>query len=201
MLKEWFNIKDVDRSLLMKMVMVHLVIIASANYLVQFSGTMFGYHFTWAMFVFPLVVIATDLTVRLTNKYQARAVIALAFPPAIIISALIADWRIGFASALAYLIGQLFDVSVFQKIRESFTEMWWVAPAISTVVANLVDTYLFFYAAFANHPTNEFMAANWLEIATVDVIFKIITSLVLFLPVYGVLLAYLKQKLAVSSAG
>jgi len=198
MLKEWFNIGDVDRSLLMKLVMVHLVIIAAANYIVQFSGTMFGYHFTWAMFIFPLVVIATDLTVRLTNKYQARAVIALAFPPAIVISALIADWRIGFASALAYLIGQMFDVSVFQRIREKFTDMWWVAPAISTVVANLVDTYLFFYAAFANHPTNEFMAANWLEIATVDVIFKIITSLVLFLPIYGVLLAHLRYKLAIS---
>jgi queuosine precursor transporter len=198
MLKEWFNIKDVDRSLLMKMVMVHLVIIASANYLVQFSGTMFGYHFTWAMFTFPLVVIATDLTVRLTNKYQARAVIAIAFPPAIIISALLADWRIGFASALAYLIGQMFDVSVFQRIRERFTDMWWVAPAISTVVANLVDTYLFFYAAFANHPTNEFMAANWVEIATVDVIFKIVISLVLFLPIYGVLLAHLKSKLSIS---
>lgn len=198
MLKEWFNIGDVDRSLLMKLVMVHLVIIAAANYIVQFSGTMFGYHFTWAMFIFPLVVIATDLTVRLTNKYQARAVIALAFPPAIVISALIADWRIGFASALAYLIGQLFDVSVFQRIREKFTDLWWVAPAISTVVANVVDTYLFFYAAFANHPTNEFMAANWLEIATVDVIFKIITSLVLFLPIYGVLLAHLRSKLAIS---
>lgn len=198
MLKEWFNIGDVDRSLLMKLVMVHLVIIAAANYIVQFSGTMFGYHFTWAMFIFPLVVIATDLTVRLTSKYQARAVIALAFPPAIVISALIADWRIGFASALAYLIGQMFDVSVFQRIREKFTDMWWVAPAISTVVANLVDTYLFFYAAFANHPTNEFMAANWLEIATVDVVFKIITSLVLFLPIYGVLLAHLRSKLAIS---
>tara|TARA_R100000951_G_scaffold13351_1_gene10579 strand:+ start:759 stop:1355 length:597 start_codon:yes stop_codon:yes gene_type:complete len=198
MLKEWFNIKDVDRSLLMKLVMVHLVIIASANYLVQFSGTMFGYHFTWAMFTFPLVVIATDLTVRLTNKYQARAVIAIAFPPAIIISALLADWRIGFASALAYLIGQMFDVSVFQRIRERFTDMWWVAPAISTIVANLVDTYLFFYAAFANHPTNEFMAANWVEIATVDVIFKIVISLVLFLPIYGVLLAHLKSKLSIS---
>ena len=201
MLKEWFNLQDVNRDLLYKLVALHLVIIAASNYIVQFSGTIFGYHFTWAMFVFPLVVIATDLTVRLTNKYQARSVVALAFPPAIVISAMLADWRIGFASALAYLIGQLFDVSVFQRIRERFTDMWWVAPAISTVVANVVDTYLFFYAAFSNHPTNEFMAANWLEIATVDVFFKIATSLVLFLPIYGVLLSHLKRKLNVSSVG
>lgn len=192
-----FNLEAVDRSLLWKLVLTHLVIIAASNYIVQFSGMIFGYHFTWAMFIFPLVVIATDLTVRLTNKYQARAVVALAFPPAIIISALIADWRIGFASALAYLVGQLFDVSVFQKIRESFTERWWVAPALSTFVANIVDTYLFFWAAFANG-NDEFMAANWLEIATVDVIFKIIVSFVMFLPIYGVLLRYLRGRMAVA---
>lgn len=195
-----FNLEAVDRSLLWKLVLTHLVIIAASNYIVQFSGMIFGYHFTWAMFIFPLVVIATDLTVRLTNKYQARAVVALAFPPAIVISALIADWRIGFASALAYLVGQLFDVSVFQKIREAFTERWWVAPAISTFVANIVDTYLFFWAAFANG-NDEFMAANWLEIATVDVIFKIIVSFVMFLPIYGVLLRYLRSRMEVGTGG
>lgn len=195
-----FNLEAVDRSLLWKLVLTHLVIIAASNYIVQFSGMIFGYHFTWAMFIFPLVVIATDLTVRLTNKYQARAVVALAFPPAIVISALIADWRIGFASALAYLVGQLFDVSVFQKIREAFTERWWVAPAISTFVANIVDTYLFFWAAFA-HGNDEFMAANWLEIATVDVIFKIIVSFVMFLPIYGILLSYLRTRMEVGTGG
>ena len=65
-----FNLEAVDRSLLWKLVLTHLVIIAASNYIVQFSGMIFGYHFTWAMFIFPLVVIATDLTIRLTNKYK-----------------------------------------------------------------------------------------------------------------------------------
>ena len=197
MLKQMFNLEAVDRSLLWKLVLTHLVIIAASNYIVQFSGMIFGYHFTWAMFIFPLVVIATDLTIRLTNKYQARMVVAIAFIPAIFISSYIATPMIGLASALAYLVGQLFDVSVFQKIREAFTERWWVAPAISTFVANIVDTYLFFWAAFANG-NDEFMTANWLEIATVDVIFKIIVSFVMFLPIYGVLLRYLRGRMAVA---
>lgn len=200
LLRQWFDFDEVDTSLLWKLVATHLIIIAASNYIVQFSGMIFGYHFTWAMFIFPLVVIATDLTVRLTNKYQARAVVALAFPPAIIISAMIADWRIGLASALAYLVGQLFDVSIFQKIREAFTEKWWVAPAISTFVANIIDTYLFFWAAFANG-NDEFMAANWLEIASVDVIFKIIVSFAMFLPIYGLLLRYLKGRLGELGTG
>lgn len=196
MLKSWFSFENVNRGLLVQLVWLHLCIIVASNYIVQFGGTFMGYHFTWAMFVFPLVVIATDLTVRLTNKYQARAVIAIAFPPAIIISAALADWRIGLASGFAYLIGQLFDVSVFQMVREKFTESWWVAPALSTFVANIVDTYLFFFAAFANHPTDEFMAANWVEIATIDLAFKVVVSFVFFLPVYGVLLARLRPKMA-----
>ena len=200
MLKQMFNLEAVDRSLLWKLVLTHLVIIAASNYIVQFSGMIFGYHFTWAMFIFPLVVIATDLTIRLTNKYQARMVVAIAFIPAIFISSYIATPMIGFASALAYLVGQLFDVSVFQKIREAFTERWWVAPAVSTFVANIVDTYLFFWAAFA-HGNDEFMAANWLEIATVDVIFKIIVSFVMFLPIYGVLLRYLRTRVEVGTGG
>ena len=198
MLNKIFNLKEVDKSLLWKLVLTHLVIIAASNYIVQFSGMIFGYYFTWAMFIFPLIVIATDLTIRLTNKYQARTVIAIAFIPAILISSYIATPMIGFASALAYLVGQFFDVSVFQKIREAFTERWWVAPAVSTFVANIVDTYLFFWAAFANS-SDEFMRANWLEIASVDVVFKIIVSFVMFLPIYGVLLRYLRTRVNVGT--
>jgi uncharacterized PurR-regulated membrane protein YhhQ (DUF165 family) len=192
------DFSQVNRSLMIKLALMHVFIIGLANYVVQFGGIIpiVDLKFTWGMFVFPLVVVATDLTVRLTNKYLARAVVGAAFVPAIIISGFIADWRIGFASAFAYLIGQLFDITIFQRIRERMTDMWWVAPALSTVVANVVDTYLFFWAAFAGG-TNEFMAANWLEIATVDVFFKIGTSLIVFLPVYGILLSYLRKRMLV----
>jgi len=192
------DFSQVNRSFMIKLALMHVFIIGLANYVVQFGGIIpiVDLKFTWGMFVFPLVVVATDLTVRLTNKYLARPVVGAAFVPAIIISGFIADWRIGFASAFAYLIGQLFDITIFQRIRERMTDMWWVAPALSTVVANVVDTYLFFWAAFAGG-TNEFMAANWLEIATVDVFFKIGTSLIVFLPVYGILLSYLRKRMLV----
>lgn len=202
MLKQYFDFANVDKSLLWKLVGLHVVIIALANYTVQFGGTLplIGAKFTWGMFVFPLIVVATDLTVRMTNKYLARSVVAMAFVPAIIVSAWIASPMIGFASALAYLLGQLLDVSVFQRIREKWTETWWVAPAISTVFANILDTYAFFYAAFANNTDIPFMQEHWLEIANTDVVFKIIVSFVLFLPVYGVLLAWLKNRVIVEAA-
>ena len=92
---------------------------------------------------FPAVILATDLTIRLSNPYNARIVVGLAYVPAILISVLMADWRIGMASGTAYLVGQLLDIAVFQKIRER-AKAWWPAPLISTLVANIIDTYTFF---------------------------------------------------------
>ena len=190
-------LKDIDKNLVLKLAVFHVIVIALANYTVQFTGTFLGKHFTYAMFIFPVVILATDLTIRLTNKSNARVIVALAYIPAILISAWLADWRIGIASGTAYLVGQLLDIFVFQKIREKSTA-WWPAPLISTFFANIIDTYTFFSVAFYNS-ADSFMAANWFEVATVDLIFKIVVSTLVFLPVYGFLLRFLGQKMGTSS--
>ena len=183
---------DINRGLVIRLVLLHVIIIALSNYMVQFTGAFAGYTFTWAMFVFPVVILATDLTVRLSNPRNARMVVGLAYVPAILISALMADWRIGMASGTAYLVGQLLDIAVFRKIRER-TGAWWPAPLISTLVANIIDTYTFFAVAF-HRSADEFMAVNWFGIATVDLCFKIVVSVVLFLPAYGALLGWLGDR-------
>ena len=187
------NFTEVDKATVAKLFLFHVFIIGLSNFLVQFPQEIMGVPFTWAMFTFPLVLVATDLTVRLTNKSNARAVIAMAFIPAILVSAELSTLRIGLASAFAYFIGQLFDVTVFQRIREKFSA-WWVAPFASSIFANLVDTYVFFSAAFYKSE-DPFMADNWLIIANNDVFFKIIVSLVIILPIYGIVLNYFLNKL------
>ena len=191
-MNKYLDFESIDRDLLLKLVGIHIVIIAIANYTVQFPITTFGLHWTPAMFFFPFTVVATDLAVRLTNKHLARGVIGTAFVPAILISAFLADWRIGLASGFAYAVGQLLDVSVFQKIRERF-DVWWAAPLVSTIAANIIDTYVFFGSAF-HGGEDEFMAENWVHIANVDLIMKIVVCIVVFLPIYGVLLKYLQEK-------
>ena len=148
-----------------------------------------------------LVVIATDLTVRLLGKQIARQTIAAAYPLAIIgsIAVVLAEgapgsvaMRIGFASATAYAIGTMLDVYVFQYIREGFKNNWWLAPAVSTIAANIIDTYTFFAVAF-NNSADEYMAANWMEIAGSQVVIKIAVGLLVFLPAYGILLNRLQK--------
>ncbi|MCH1929855.1 7-cyano-7-deazaguanine/7-aminomethyl-7-deazaguanine transporter [Shewanella sp. A25] len=204
------------RRALFLLVGFHILIISVSNYLVQLPFQLFGYHTTWGAFSFPFVYLATDLTVRIFGQGSARSIILKAMLPALVISYVIGvlfhqggfqgwdslgQWntfvfRIAFASFAAYLIGQLMDITVFARLRQ--TRSWWVAPAASTIVGNLVDTLVFFSVAFYAS-TDEFMAAHWPEIATVDYSFKLLVSLGLFLPAYGVLLKVLQDKILQTS--
>jgi len=195
-------LNGVDRALAFKLMLAHVLIIAVSNYIVQFKFSVFGAPLAWAAFTFPLVVVLTDLTVRLLGKETGRAVIALAFLPAIIVSMVVVKlggapdsvaFRIGLGSGMAYFISNLLDVYVFQYIREKYST-WWYAPTISAVASTFIDTYVFFFTAFA-YGANEFMAANWHIVATNNSISKILVSLVVILPAYGLLLNHLQNKL------
>ena len=201
-----------QRKALSFLVLFHLLIIASSNYLVQLPFTVFGFHTTWGAFTFPFIFLATDLTVRIFGAVMARKIIFRVMAPSLAISyglsvlfyqgeyqgiAHLAEFnlfvaRIAIASFMAYLLGQILDVSVFNRLRQM--KQWWVAPTCSTIFGNALDTIAFFAIAFYNSP-DPFMAANWTEIALVDYTFKLIISLGLFVPVYGVLLNYFIKRL------
>ena len=201
--------KDVDRIMLAKLVALHIFVIVISNALVSIPVEILGVKLTWAAFTYPLVILATDLTVRLIGKGIARATIAAAYPLAIIGSIAVVllegapesvALRIGFGSATAYLIGCLLDVYVFQYVREKFTQQWWAAPALSMVVANFIDSYVFFSIAFQGS-ADEYMAANWPEIALSQSILKIVVGFIVFLPAYGLLLNFLKKRVADTAQG
>jgi uncharacterized PurR-regulated membrane protein YhhQ (DUF165 family) len=192
----------VDRTLAYKLMLLHIIIIAVSNYIVQFKIDVFGNPLALAAFTFPLVVVLTDLTVRLLGKETGRAVITLAFLPAIVVSMVVVKvggapdsvaFRIGLGSGMAYFISNLLDVYVFQYFRERY-QTWWIAPALSSIVSTFLDTYVFFFTAFA-YGANEFMAANWHIVATNNSISKVIVSLLVILPAYGILLNHLQHKM------
>lgn len=202
MLSKLFYPEGINKALLYKLVAFHTFIIALSNYLVTIKFDLWGIKLTWAAFTFPLVVVATDLTIRLINKENARAVVNMAFIPAILASMLVIKLggapdsvalRVGFASGLAYLVSSLLDVYVFQKVRERFSA-WYAAPALAAVFANVIDTFTFFWAAFYNS-ANAYMAANWHVIAFNQTGTKLLVSLLVILPTYGLLLNYLSKKL------
>lgn len=203
---------SVSRPVLAGLIAFHILIIIASNYLVQLPITLFGWHTTWGAFSFPFIFLATDLTVRLIGKHAARVVIARVMLPALIASYVVSVlfhegafgglatlgefnlfvFRIAVASFLAYAFGQLLDIQVFDRLRKM--RQWWVAPTASTIFGNLLDTFLFFSVAFWRSD-DPFMAANWVEIATVDYVIKLAISLILFVPLYGMLLSAIVRAL------
>ena len=191
----------------------HLLVITSSNYLVQLPIAIFGFHTTWGAFSFPFIFLATDLTVRIFGAPLARRIIFAVMVPALVISYAISalfymgEWqgfaalgtfnlfvaRIAIASFMAYALGQILDVHVFNRLRQS--RHWWLAPTASTLFGNISDTVAFFFIAFWRSP-DPFMAAHWGEIALVDYSFKVLISIIFFLPMYGVLLNMLLKRLA-----
>ena len=191
----------------------HLLVITSSNYLVQLPISIFGFHTTWGAFSFPFIFLATDLTVRIFGAPLARRIILAVMIPALVISYGVSalfymgEWqgfaaltsfnlfvaRIAAASFMAYALGQILDVHVFNRLRQN--RRWWLAPTASTLFGNVSDTLAFFFIAFWRSP-DPFMAAHWGEIAIVDYCFKVLISIVFFLPMYGMLLNMLLKKLA-----
>lgn len=190
----------------------HILVIAASNYLVQFPFTIAGVHNTWGAITFPFIFLTTDLTVRIFGRSLARKIIFWVMLPALLISYIVsvlfqdgawAGWhnlshlntfvgRIALASFAAYVVGQLLDITVFNRLRQS--KHWWLAPSASTIFGSAIDSIVFFSIAFY-HSSDAFMAANWIQIGVLDYGFKLAISTLFFLPAYGILLKILTAKL------
>ena len=184
------------------LVIIHICIIVVSNILVSIPIDFYGFKITWAAFSFPLVIVTTDLTTRLLGKSVAQNIIGYSFPFAILSSIILlylndnpvsVSVRIGIASGIAYAIGILIDINAFQFIREKYSN-WWIAPALSTIISNIIDSYTFFFIAFYNSE-DLYMAKNWLEICGTQTLIKIIIGFIFFLPIYGLLLNIFLNKI------
>lgn len=190
----------------------HILVVASSNFTVQFPVSVFGFKTTWGAFVFPFIFLATDLTVRILGAKSGRRVIMFAMGPALLVSYIITVgfregiwqgveslfsfnlfvFRIAIASFSAYVVGQLLDIYVFNRLRQH--KQWWHAPVASGVFGNLTDTATFFFIAFYKTP-DVYLSENLVEIATVDYIFKLLISALFFLPLYKLILDRISSRL------
>ena len=100
---------------------------------------------TWGALTYPIAFLVTDMTNRLFGVSRARTVVYAGFLIGVILSLWAADMRIALASGSAFLIAQLLDITIFDKLRQ---KTWWKAPLISTIISSAVDTLLFFSIAF-----------------------------------------------------
>lgn len=128
-------------------------IVLASNILVQFP---MGAWLTWGAWSYPFAFLVGDLVNRLQGPAAARRVVLAGFVTGILCSLIgtrimgefgpLVTLRVAIGSGLAYLVGQMTDVSIFTLFRK---DQWWKAPLISTLVSSTLDTVIFFSIAFA----------------------------------------------------
>ena len=167
-----------------------LVVLAS-NYLVQFPIQYYGLQeiLTYGAFSYPIAFLITDLANRSYGKLIARQIVYIGFIIGIsftlLFSTNFADLisvRIAIGSGTAFLVAQLIDVQIFDKLRK---KKWFVAPLTSSFIGSTVDTFLFFSISF--YATG----IPWVTLSLGDLAVKIFVALVMLIP-FRLLLGTLK---------
>ena len=167
-----------------------LVVLAS-NYLVQFPIKYYGLEqlLTYGAFSYPIAFLITDLANRSYGKIAARKIVYFGFVIGICFTLFFStnfedliSVRIAIGSGSAFLVAQLLDVQVFDKLR---VKKWFIAPLTSSLIGSTVDTFLFFSISF--YATG----VPWVTLSLGDLAVKIFVALVMLIP-FRLLLGTLK---------
>ena len=87
-------------------------------------------------------------------------------------------WTIG-GSVIAFLLGQLIDVSVFHKIRRSTgPRLVWLRATGSTAISQLVDSFVVLYIAFVIGPQH-WSLSLFFAVGTLNYAYKMLAALAL----------------------
>ena len=187
-------------------------VIVASNILVQFL--LLDGLLTWGAFTYPIAFLITDLMNKSYGPAAARRIVLAGFITGILCSLIGSQimlegdgyeypavaLRVAFASGVAFIVAQLFDIAVFNKLRSA---EWWKAPLTSSLLASLVDTAVFFTLAFSAQVTFFSEAANeeiswaweivplltfgtnsplWVSLAIADLIVKWLIGLAALIP-------------------
>lgn len=152
-----------------------VVVVTGSNVLVQF---MINDWLTLAAFTYPISFLVTDLTNRRLGPGAARRVVYVGFAAAVALSAVLATPRIAVASASAFLVAQLLDIHVFNRLRD---RVWWTPPLVSSLLGSTVDTILFFALAFVG------TGVPWITLSLGDFAIKVLMAVLLLIPFRGLL--------------
>ena len=168
------------------------VVVLASNYLVQFPIKYFSLSeiLTYGAFTYPIAFLITDLANRFYGKLFAKKVVYIGFIVGICFTLFFStnfsdliSIRIAIGSGTAFLIAQLIDVNIFDKLRK---KVWFAAPLVSSLAGSTIDTFLFFSISFYGTDV------NWLSLSLGDLFVKIFVALVMLVP-FRFLLAHIQE--------
>ena len=157
-------------------------VVLSSNFLVQFPVNYYGLNsiLTYGAFSYPIAFLITDLANRAYGKIVARNIVYLGFLVGILCTLFFSinftdliSIRIAIGSGSAFLVAQLLDVQIFDKLRKN---SWYLAPLVSSSIGSIVDTFLFFSIAFVG------TGVPWVTLSLGDLTVKLFVALVMLVP-------------------
>ena len=158
------------------------VVIIISNYLVQFPINKFNLQeiLTYGAFSYPITFLITDLANRRFGKEKARRLVYFGFTVGVFLTLFVStnfqdviSLRIAIGSGTAFLVAQLVDIEIFQRLRNN---AWFIAPMTSSVFGSIIDTFLFFSISFLG--TN----IPWVSLAFGDLFVKLLMALLMLIP-------------------
>ena len=167
------------------------VVVLTSNYLVQFPIKYYGLEriLTYGAFSYPIAFLITDLANRFYGKFVARKIVYIGFTVGIIFTLFFStnfsdliSIRIAIGSGTAFIIAQLLDVQIFDKLRR---KKWFVAPLTSSFIGSTIDTFLFFSISFYG------TGIPWFTLSLGDLTVKILVAFLMLIP-FRLLLGSLK---------
>jgi len=157
-------------------------VVLSSNYLVQFPIRYYGLEkiLTYGAFSYPIAFLITDLANRFYGKVVATKIVYIGFAFGICFTILFStnfadliSIRIAIGSGTAFLVAQLLDVQIFDRLRR---KKWFVAPLTSSLIGSTVDTFLFFSISF--YATG----IPWFTLSLGDLTVKIFVAFAMLIP-------------------
>ena len=167
------------------------VVVLASNYLVQFPIHYYGLEeiLTYGAFSYPVAFLITDLANRSYGKIIARKIVYIGFIIGIVSTLFFStnfedliSVRIAIGSGTAFLVAQLLDVQIFDKLRK---RKWFVAPLTSSLIGSTIDTFLFFSISF--YATG----IPWVTLSLGDLAIKVLVAILMLIP-FRLLLGTLK---------
>tara|TARA_Y100000590_G_scaffold391569_1_gene468307 strand:+ start:516 stop:1103 length:588 start_codon:yes stop_codon:yes gene_type:complete len=158
------------------------IVVVISNYLVQFPVKYLGLEnlLTYGAFTYPVAFLITDLSNRRYGKSTAKKIVYLGFAVGVFLTLYfstnysdLVSIRIAIGSGTAFLIAQLIDVNVFDKLRK---KKWFIAPLTSSLIGSSIDTFLFFSISFYG------TGINWITLSFGDLFVKIFVALIMLIP-------------------
>jgi len=158
------------------------IVVAISNYLVQFPINYFGLEnlLTYGAFSYPVAFLITDLSNRKYGKNIAKKIVYIGFMLGIFFTLYFStnfsdliSIRIAIGSGSAFLVAQLIDVNIFDRLRK---KKWFIAPLASSLIGSSIDTFLFFSISFYG------TGINWLTLSIGDLFVKIFVAMLMLIP-------------------